>query len=86
MAAQNFVKSSQLEAYNAVHSYDLICLSETWLDTTTSINSNDLPLKGYNLHRVDDPDNVKKGGVFVYYKETLAVHFFTSKVRPVYCR
>ena len=61
IAAQNFVKSSQLKAYNAVHSYDLNRFSETWLDTTTSINSNDLPLKSYNLHRVDDPDNVRKG-------------------------
>ena len=63
IATQNFVKLSQLEAYNTMHSYDLICLSETWLDYTTSINSSDLSLKGCNLHRVDDPDNVKKGGV-----------------------
>ena len=80
IAAQNFVKLSQLEAYNTVHSDDLICLSETWLDSTTSINSNDLSLKGYNLHRVDDPDSVKKGGVCVYYKETLAVHFLQTKL------
>ena len=78
IAVQNFVKLSQLEAYNTMHSYDLICSSETWLDSATSINSNDLSLKGYNLHRVDNPDNVKKGGVCVYYKETLAVHFLQS--------
>ena len=83
IAAQNFVKLSQLEAYNTVHSYDLICLSETWLDSTTSIKSTDLSLKGYNLHRVDDPDNVKKGGVCVYYKETLAVHFLQTKLDQV---
>ena len=63
IAAQNVVKLSQLEAYNTLHSYDLICLSETWLDSTTSIDSNDLSLRGYNLHRVDNPDNVKKGGL-----------------------
>ena len=80
IAVQNFVKLSQLEAYNTMHSYDLICLSETWLDSTTSVNSSDLSLKGYNLHRVDDPDNVKKGGVCVYYKETLAVHFLQTKL------
>ena len=33
IAAQNFVKLSQLEAYNTLHSYDLICLSETWLNS-----------------------------------------------------
>ena len=80
IAAQNFVKLSQLEAYNTLHNYDLICLSETWLDSTISIDSNDISLKGYNLHRVDDPDNVKKQGVCVCYKETLAVQFLQSKL------
>ena len=71
---------SQLEAYNTIHSYDLICLSETWLDCTTSIDPNGLSLIGYNLHRVDDPDNVKKGDACVYYKETLAVPFLQTKL------
>ena len=80
IAAQTFVKLSQLEAYNTMHSYDLICLSETWLDSTTSIDSNDLSVKGYDLHRVDDPNNVNKGEVCVYSKETLAVHFLQAKL------
>ena len=50
------------------------------LDSKSSVNSNDLSLKGYNIHRVDDPDNVKKGWVCVYYKETLAVHFLQTKL------
>ena len=78
--AKNFVKLSQLEASNTLHSCDLICLSGTWVDSTTSIDSNDLSLKGYNLHRVDDPDNVKKGGVSVYYKEILALQFLQAKL------
>ena len=80
IAAQNFVKLSQLEAYNILHSYDLICLSETWLDSTASTDSNDLFLNCYNLHRVDDPDNVKKGGVCVYDKQTLADQFLQIKL------
>ena len=80
IAAQNFVKLSQVKVHNPLHSYDLICLSETWLDSATSIDSNDFSLKGYNLHRVDDPVNVRKGGVFVYYKETLAVQFLQTKL------
>ena len=55
-------------------------MSEAWLDPTTSIDSNDLSLKGYNLHYIDDPDNVKKGGVCVYYKETLVVQFLQTKL------
>ena len=80
IATQNFVKLSQLEALNTLHTYDLICLPETWLDSTTSIDCNDLSMKGYNLHRVDDPKNVKKGGVCVYYKETLAVQILQTKL------
>ena len=80
VAAQDFIKLSQLEAYNSMHSYDFICLSQTWLDSTTSIDFNDLSLNGYNSHRVDDPDNVKKGGVCVYFKETLAVHLLQTKL------
>ena len=79
IASQNFVKSGQLEAYNIMRGYDLICLSETLLDSTNSIDSNDFSVKGYNLHCVDDPDNVKKGGVCDYYKEILAVHFFYNQ-------
>ena len=52
-----------------MHSYDLICLSETWLESATSIDSSDLSLISYNLHRVDDPNNVKKEGfVFIIKK------------------
>ena len=52
-----------------MHTYDFICLSETWLDSKTSIDSNDLSLKGYNLNRVDNPVNVKKEGfVFIIKK------------------
>ena len=43
ISTQNFVKLSQLEVYNTSHSYNLT-LSETWLDSTTSIDSNDLSL------------------------------------------
>ena len=35
--------------------------------------------RGCSLYRVDDLGNVKKGGVSVYYKETLAVHFLQTK-------
>ena len=38
IAAQTFFNLSQLEAYDRLRSYDFICLSETWLDSTTSID------------------------------------------------
>ena len=39
-----------------------------------------MPLKDNNLHHVGNPDNAKKGGVCVYYKETLAAHFLQTKL------
>ena len=79
-AKTNFVKSSHLEIYNTIDSYDLICFSETWSDSMTSIDFNDLSLKSYNLYRVDEPVNVRKGGVIVYYKENIAFHFLQTKL------
>ena len=69
IAAQNFVKLSHLEAYNTLHKYGLICLSEIWLDSATFIDSNDLPQKGYNSHRMKDPDNVTKEGLVLIIKK-----------------
>ena len=54
-------------------------LSETWLHFTTYIDSNDLSLKSYDLHRVDNPRNVKEGGVCVYYTEKLTIHVLQTK-------
>ena len=42
IAAKHSVKISQLEAYNTMYSYNRIYLSETWLNSATSIDSNDL--------------------------------------------
>ena len=60
-----------LEAYNTLYSYDLICISETFLDSSHSDDDQILNLQGYNLIRADHPDNTKRGGVCIYYKEHL---------------
>ena len=58
LAAHNFSKLSSLEAFNAVHNFDILCLSETYLDTSFSLNDPALALKGYQLVRADHPLNV----------------------------
>ena len=73
------ILSNQVIQKLTIH-YGLICLPGIWLDSATSIDSNDLSLKGYNLHCVDDPGNIKKAGVCVYYKETLAIQFLQTKL------
>ena len=54
-----------------MHKHDFICLSETYLDS--SIPDSLLEIDGYNLIRLDHPNDIKTGGVCIYFKEILPV-------------
>ena len=69
--AHKFSKLTQLRAYISTYKHDFICLSETYLDS--SIHDNLIDIKEYNLVRADHPDNIKRGRVCIYYKESLPV-------------
>ena len=71
ITAHNFLKLSQLKAYISTYKHDFICLSETYLDSSTP--SNKIDIEGYKLVRSDHPDNIKRGRVCIYYKESLPV-------------
>ena len=71
LPAHNLSKLTQLKAYISVYKYDFLCLSETYLDT--SIPDNLINIEGYQLIHADHPNNVKSGGVCIYYKESLPV-------------
>ena len=71
LTAHNYSKLTQLKAYISIYKRDFICSSETYLDSTTPDNL--LELEGYKIVRVDHPDNIKRGGVCIYYKESLPV-------------
>ena len=73
IAAHNFSKLSLLEAYNVQHKFDMICLLETFLDSSIPTNDERLNMKRYKLKIADNPSDSKKGGVGIYYKEFLAV-------------
>ena len=73
--AHDFLRVLLLEAYNSVYNYDLIGIVETHLDTT--INEDRLAIDGYTFHKSNHPLNVKRGGVGLYVKDSLA-----SKNRP----
>ena len=66
-----------LEAYNAIHDYGIICISETYLNCLQSGNDPALKRKGNELIRYDHPNNTKRGGVCLYYKENLPLQFGT---------
>ena len=71
ITTHNFAKVNLLQVYNAIHDFDMICLSESYLDS--SVSSDNLYIKNYKLVRADHPGNVKRSGVFVYFKEPLPV-------------
>ena len=71
LAANNYVKISLLEAYNTVHNFDIICITETFLDSDNSSDDQRLSLEGYIMIRSDHPSNTKRGGVCIFYKENL---------------
>ena len=71
LSAYNFAKLTQLKVYNSIYKHDFICLSQTYLDSATTKNL--LQIEGYNIVRADHLNNVKRGGVCIYYKESLPV-------------
>ena len=71
IAAHNVAKLVLLKAYNSIRKFDIICLSETYLDSNILPDDNNLEVSGYNLVRSDHPSNKKRGGVCIYYKSYL---------------
>ena len=60
-----------LKAYISVHKFVIICLSETYLDSTVPLDDDNMVISGYNLIRSDHPSNTKRGGACLYYKSYL---------------
>ena len=71
IAAHNHVKVSLLEAYIAVQKFDIVCIPETYLDSSNAHDDGNLEIAGYNLRRSDHPSNEKRGGVCICYKNFL---------------
>ena len=79
ISAHMFTKVSLLSAYISVHKFDIICLSETYLNSEIPSDDENLEIPGYNLVREDHPSNSKRGGVCVYYKSSLPFRVINVK-------
>ena len=55
-----------LRAYVTVQKLDIICLSGTYLDSSTPFEDDNLEIPDYNLIRSDNLSNNKGGGIFNY--------------------
>ena len=71
ICAYNLAKLPPLRAYVIVHKFDIICLSETYLDSSADDES--LEISGYYLIRSDHPSNKKHGGIYICFKNFLSL-------------
>ena len=69
--AHNFQKLAFLQGYFSSNKVDILCLSETFLNSDISCDDNNLQLPGFDLIRADHPSNTKRGGVCIYYRNFL---------------
>ena len=69
--AHNFQKLSVLQGYISNNKVDILCLSETFLNSDISCDNTNLQLPGFDLIRADHPSNTKRGGVCIYYRNFL---------------
>ena len=60
IATHNFIKMSLLQAYNTMDRFDIICLSETYLDNFYQTHDDQLTFPGYSLIRAANHNNIKK--------------------------
>ena len=69
--AQSYTKVSLLTAYNFFHNFNVICVSETILNSKTAPNDLNLEIRGYNTFLDDHPSKSKRGDVCIFYKAKL---------------
>ena len=67
-----------MRAYISLHNFDVICISETYLDSSTALDDENLQIAGYNLLRADHTSKSKIGGVCVYCKSSLALRLIDA--------
>ena len=59
----DFLKVKLLTAYSVMHKFDIICFSESYLNSGTSLIDDNLNLPDYYMSRADQPSGSRRGGV-----------------------
>ena len=78
MSVHKYSKISLLTAYISIYEFDIICLSETYLTSTTDIDDQNLKIPGCIMCRADHPSHVKRGGVCIYHKTMLPLKVLST--------
>ena len=80
ISPHNYTKISLLTAYVLVHDFDIICLSETYLNSETSTDDQNLEIPGYCLLCADHSSNHKRGGACIFYSTTLPLRVYNISI------
>ena len=73
LSKDDFSRIHLLKAHNAIHDYDIISLCETSLGRNENVPLNIFP--GYQYYACNHSSGEKKGGVGIFYKESLPIKF-----------
>ena len=71
ISVHHYSKLFLLKGYISVNKFDIICILETYVDFTVSLDDENLVIPGYNLVCSDDPSNTKYRSFCLYYKNYL---------------
>ena len=73
ITSHDFLKVKLLSAHNTLQKFDIICISESYLNSDILSSDDNLNIAGYDMVRADHPSGNRRGGVCIYYKETLPI-------------
>ena len=73
ICARGAVKIPLIEAYDSVHKFDLIAISETMLNSTIGNDVISIDRLSREIYRADHPSDNKIGGVCLYFREGLPI-------------
>ena len=82
LVVHNFDKLTSLQAFNFIHNFDLIHISEFFLDSTFTGEELSWNFSSNKLTRLDHLNDIKRGGVSVFYRDTLPISFLNIKNLP----
>ena len=72
LTAHDKIEISSFKAYVTEYNCDIICISETFLNSSIQNDDDIIKIDGYNLI-TDQPSDSKKGGFCIYYKQYISL-------------
>ena len=66
VASHKFSKIQSLKTYNSIHKFDIICLSESYINTGILLSDNNLQIPGHNFVSINHPSYIQNTEVCAY--------------------